>query len=52
MSAGSFQRGVSSLWGRAGLDVCNLWVIWMDCNRRFFEDSKGLGLEDLSAIVF
>ena len=42
-----FGRGKKAkvLWGSSVLAV--IWVIWMERNRRIFEDYKGVGLEEL-----
>ena len=42
-----FGRGKKAkvLWGNSVLAV--IWVIWMERNRRIFEDYKGVGLEEL-----
>jgi hypothetical protein len=43
----SFGRGKKAkvLWGSSLLAV--IWVIWMERNRRIFEDYRGVGLEEL-----
>lgn len=42
-----FGKGkkAKALWGCSVLPV--IWVVWMERNRRIFDDNSGVGVEDL-----